>query len=339
MANIISPVDDNPDAPGGFGFTEYKESGDEEFDYQNGIIRAIRIFDGPWENRYDFINSFSAQYNSVNGQQIYIPAPSHPTIKGACVVKANTKGYLQTDKDDVNNIVTHTMARVTLTYETPKYNFNKSNTTADPRELQRFFIEESLESSTEIYALDADGVKIDGKNIALAGVKKFPLRLVYLNYRLTFPFIFEPRFSYVGIMSGLVNSTPFVTPSGLIAPPGCLLFDGISGITKREIFEGLLVWQITYNFTFFKDGWNYQPTVDRVNNKIVWKLLDPPLYKEDEFRRLFFDITVDQSNSILALWARYQFTTLKDLQDALDSGLITRSEYEQLLILFGIYLN
>src|SRR5438552_2957035 len=94
---LINPLDDNPNAPMGYGFTEFKDSGQEEFDWWNGKFGATRIFDGPWLNRIPFVFSLASQVYEVNGHQVAFPPAFHPEIGGIFACSASIKGMLKTD--------------------------------------------------------------------------------------------------------------------------------------------------------------------------------------------------------------------------------------------------
>lgn len=294
LNNVISPVDDNPNAPFPFGFTEKAgESAEENLDWLNGTVDLVRVFEGPWENRIDFVLALFAGVVSVRGQQVVFNPAFYPEYEGAFAHKVNIKGKLKADRNVVTNLIKYDIAHIVVNYTAAKFNFPNQKDKNDTSQPKIDFVEESITSSTEglplkinksIYtgptqtspAKDGDPVVGFGASNEplypfydpnttdledLFTLKEFTYNkiLVILNYKLKIPVILEPN--WLGIQSclGKVNRQPFTMPSGLTADIETLRYDGISAITKRELSQGTLAWEFEHNFAYYSPGWNTRP--------------------------------------------------------------------------------
>ena len=305
---MVSPIDNDPESPLPLGFTEFKESGQENYDFKEGKADFIRIFDGPWENRQEFLfNHVLPVVTEANGTTIYSSPNVYPEYTWARAYKAEIKGLLKTDKTE-QNFIKHTMARITVHYSTPDFIDDSGNNGGNrpPGSNDRIYVVETVDSETEIYPLPARKFQTcyhmdrgicypqDGGESFVAGkateLGKIPYRLNRFIYKLKLPLVINPRWADIDFSLGGVNYIPFVTPSGLYAPPGTLRYDGISSVTKRELTVGALVWEMEHKFTYYKPGWNTFPDVDDTGTKIVHKRLTPPLYHNAVHQRIFIDI-------------------------------------------------
>ena len=337
---LISPVDDNPNAPFPFGFTEFKDSGEEDYAWIEGKFEATRIFDGPWENRLDFIVALSWQVYEVDGQQVLFPPAFHPEIKGIYAVKARVKGLLKTDRNTATNYIKHDIARITVTYDsTPIKGLkggdgdNKNGT--DP------YIEEGITSSVNIIPIkisipqwtgDTQSTPVQSGDpvVGYDPVSKLPLyphytppetiqdftelkevsfnkRIVTINYKLRIPLVLKPVWDIIRDCLGCVNELPFTTPSGLVAAPETLLYEGLSGITKRELLNGDLGWELEHSFNYYKPGWNTRPQGEYsgTGNSFIAVVKDveivPHLYESNALQALLRNLSTDEKIAVKLL--------------------------------------
>lgn len=334
LNNVISPVDNNPDAPFFFGYTEFKESAEENLDWLNGTVELTRVFDGPWENRLAFVESLLARVDEVGGTQVIFNPAFYPGYDDAFAYKCAIKGKLKVGRDTTENIITFDMARITVNYTAPKFKFPDKKNPNDTTPSDRLFVEESLQSSIEILPIKIqipiwtgettenqiqstdpivgyeafspydplypsyDNSGPDGGAAALAA--GFTLKedtvnktIVIFNYKLKIPIATKIRWANIQEAAGKINSKDFITPSGLIAAPNTLRYDGVSAITKREISGKVLAWEIEHDFAFYKSGWNTRPTGFSIDKEGV--VLDAPilphLYKAYDLNLIFSDKT------------------------------------------------
>lgn len=326
LNNVISPVDDNPEAPYGFGFTEFKGSATEQLDWYNGTVELQRIFDGPWENRLAFVDSLIVKVDEVNGNQVIFDPAFYPGYEDAFAYKVDIKGMLKVDRDTVDNIIKYDMARITVSYMAPKFKFPDKKNKEDTTPEDRLFVEESLHSSVEILPIkinipiwtgdttenpihDNDPIvgydpinqiplypSYDGTPEGLAAgytlkEESFNKTIVIFNYKLKIPITTRPRWANITQAAGKINSSQFITPSGLVANPNQLRYDGVSAITKREISGKVLAWEIEHDFAFYEPGWNTKPTGFAINHEgvVLSAPILPHLYATYDLNLIFSD--------------------------------------------------
>lgn len=307
----VSPILDinghaDPNAILPWGFTEWKESGVEDYDLENGLKEYVRIFDGPWINRLKFITDLTSQLTEVEGNQVITTGEKsiafYPDDQTARAYKVNVQPKLATDKDS-KNFIRHAMARVTVNYKPYTYSFPN-----DRNPLQANLIEESVESSVEILPLKTTTQVYTGDTRLgtpltygdpIIGYTQYtdpkvPVypqyddsngetykdflklkeitrtkRVTILHYKLKIPLVLRPRWTHINNSLSCVNKYIAITPSGLVAPIGTLRYDGFSSITKRETVTGGFGWEMEHVFSYYKPGWNTYPDIQVLSSDLL----------------------------------------------------------------------
>jgi hypothetical protein len=277
------------------GFTEFKDSGQEDYNFRDGKAEFQRIFDGPWENRQQFIfDHVLPSIQSAEGETFLHVPQRYPAFRQAIPYRATVKGMLRTTRAPaLENLISHDIARITVYYSTiqaPSQNSGGGGGDIN-------FVEESVDSEIEILPLPAqkfeyqfhyfNGTPTNYETYLAHGGSPGIIKLTKkateegkinhiirrLNYRIKVPFITQPRWGYISTYQGSLNSAPFITPSGLFAAPGQLRFDGISSVTKRELQDitnpQATGWEFDFVFCYYKPGWNTHPTTAPIDPNIT----------------------------------------------------------------------
>lgn len=316
---MVSPLDNSEDAPLPLGFTEFKDSiTEEEFDWKaEGRAEFQRVFDGPWENRYRFIfDHIMPLVFEANGVQMFNSAAVFPFYPAARAYNAKISAKLVCSGKDEDNVIKHRLARITVLYGLPVFVDESGGGGGGNND--RLWVEETVESETEIHPLTArhfssaynqssgsrhpsadqgGGADILSKPLTEAG--KIPYRIVRFVYKLKLPIVFFPRWADIDYCLNGVNRAPFITPSGLYAPPGTLRYDGISSVTKRELQTAALAWTMEHKFTYYRPGWNTYPVIGegQAAGKIIHADIVPPLCHFCYHQLIFVGLSIAQLNA------------------------------------------
>ena len=271
----ISPLDDSPNSPLPHGFTEFRESPKISIDIDSGQVNITRVYDGVWANRFLFTQYLIGDTTEVDGNLTIIPPATDPDIPQALCNKVDIEGLLTIGKDS-DNIITHSLARITASYALPNRNSpTGDDSTPDDPDNTFINIEESFDSSVEILHIDriAPAYFTNGP-FAISRVidQDFKVIVPIINYKLRQPLILNPRWGDINNSLGSLNSKAFTTPSGHTAPIGTLLYLGPSGIVKREfgqITQSFIAYDITHSFSYRKHPWNLSPVQVSENGKMI----------------------------------------------------------------------
>ncbi len=344
--NYLSPLDNSNDSPLPLGFTEFKDSGTEDFDFDAGEVNAVRIFDGPWENRHRFLfENILATVSNVNGENVFSDPSRYPDIPNATAFKASIKGLLKTGLGDEQQI-THELARITVSYKT--HSFSQDGSSGNSQNKNNY-IEESLDTSTELLPLAGEKISYkkefsyDDGNVGqgpqvITTLKKlteevhFNYIVKHINYKLRIPIDLAPRWGAITAALGTVNMVPIITPSGLMADRFRLRYDGISGVTKREISAGVLAWELTHSFSFYAPGWNTRPRIND-DGELEHAAIIPKLYQYYDHRLIFRTIAPNQITLDLNAW--FTFRNGTPLGQAFLNGTLSAADYATILNQFN----
>lgn len=332
VSPISGPVDE---APLPLGFTEFKTSGRESFDWREGKAELVRVFDGPWEDRHSFIfEHVIPQVQSTSNETIYSSPNVYPDYPAARAYKADVEGKLTTTKNESTGMIQHAMARITVYYSTPNFVDDSNNGgNRPPGSPDPLYVEETVDTETEILPiparkftacyhgnnegvpcvpfepgdggyeteeewLEAVGDKVSKKITELG---KIPVRINRFNYKLKLPYVIFPRWAAIDFCLGKINYIPFITPSGLFAAPRTLRYDGLASVTKRELSIGALVWEMEHKFCYYRPGWNTVPDIDD-NGKYRDVSIDPPLYLDAIHQSIFVPISNSEIRAAREWW-------------------------------------
>jgi hypothetical protein len=180
-------------------------------------------------------------------------------------------------------------------------------------EVERAFLKEEVEATTELVALpynfdvvdDSDVYKMEGIKPPVKGhiEGKLNKKIVIEHYKIEIPLIVEPNFFILNALSGYVNQHRLLLPSGYVAQPETMLYEGYSGISKRELSRGALAWTIQLHFSHNYSGWNRLPKAvlndpNDINSGVSITYVDivPDLYDAYDLNKLLYGRDFDYNN-------------------------------------------
>lgn len=358
----VSPLEGSDLAPLPLGFTEYKESGEEDFNWKEGKADLIRIFDGRWEHRHPFIfQHILPNVATASGETIYSSPSVYPEYHNARAYRATIKG-LGTTRIGDTGLIKHAMARITVHYSTPDFTDDSDGSNRPPGSEDRIYVIETVDTETEILPIPArkltvcyfssddypcmpwevgdGGYDTEAEYLAAMGDKvvkkltelgKFPYRINRFNYKLKLPYVIAPRWADITYCLGKVNYIPFVTPSGLFAPPGTLRYDGLASVTKRELSRGYLVWEMEHKFCHYAPGWNTIPECDETTGQIRDVALDPALYFDAVHQTIFIPMNQSDIRAAREWWKKQTLSTRRRLYSPRRDRKFTQEEIRNLL--------
>jgi len=290
-----------------FGYREFIKgnAGEESYDLIGGQSSAIRVFDGPWESRHDFLAS--AVFPTVSDDEsrtiVYGPLGKYPDLPSLIATKAVITGLGEAGEAGTDSQISFETARITVEYTTVSFDTEGGSS---PNEDTPVFLSEEFDTSIEeitfpkITALvseqervenpdynPGDGIenafimreKPDSERLKelFAGIK---INIPIINFKITQHFLNKPRWVVISAcMQSRLNDRKFITPSGLRAQRDTMLYMGPSGVIEYTI-EGTKGWSITHNFAYKATGWNrvhcliYNPAEEVTNDAGETFILD-----------------------------------------------------------------
>ncbi len=280
------------------GFVEDKDSGEENYDVEQGTIDATRIFIGPWENRLDFIKTYllSIPTATEDGDTIHLPPNTYPIASGAIATRVHVKGFSTTDnqldagKFEDRTFIKHELVRLTVGYKVPQGidGANYAENTEEVFDRDHFYIEERIDTTTEIVEFRAsDFVDANDNVVDIGGTKVFNKTITLVHIQISMPILLNPDWNRYILGLGHINqffgdfggaAGEVIFPSGLKCPNSTLLYDGLNGITKYEMGDQRIGWSFTLNFVFKSLPWTYELEIDKVTQGLVAKAIRPQLY-------------------------------------------------------------
>lgn len=300
----VTPVSTDPNL-NWFGFGEAKGSCDESYDFLEGNMTAQRIFIGPWANRADFIQA-KIMANVAPGQdgnnQSVVPPNSYPDFPDAVAYKANVKGIFVAGQNANDQLqMVYDLAKITVDYKLFPFGWPGGGNT----NVERAFIEEKVESTTELIPIpysftvvdSSPGYKVNNQVAPIKGHRdgKLNKTITIEHYKLMIPIVIEPNLALFDFHSGKVNSDVIILPSGYEVGIESFRYDGWSGVTKREISAGKLVWTIEHSFGHYWDGWNTLPAAALTDPDdpesdvvIINAAITPPLYDSSDLNQVLY---------------------------------------------------
>jgi len=301
------------EGPGPLGFTEHHTSGKEDWDFIAGEKTGTRVFQGPYRDHIDFITDhIIGRIEVVDGETFLTDPAEYPLFPGSRAVSCTVEGGLATNKDE-EDFIEHALCTITVKYKLDKGKQQDPGGDDDPEE-KLLYIEENIDSATEVLNIPGREVQIpitqnpDPLLSHLIGTRLHKQRdftkiITIINYKVTNPFTFQPRWSQIQHCSGKINTIPIFTPTALFAPTGCLRYDGVSGNTKVYLFNDDLIWTITHSFAYYHPGWNTKLIIDSASGVDILKdvYLSPELYEFADFRQIFTNITPTKTAQAAAL--------------------------------------
>jgi len=360
VSPISGPVDE---APLPLGFTEFKASGRESYDWREGKAELIRVFDGPWDNRIAFIfEHVMPQVNSAGGQTIYSSPNVYPAYPSARAYKADVEGKLSVGKDEFTGMIKHAMARITVTYSTPNFVDDSQNNNRPPGSRDPLYVIETVDTETEILPIPARkvevcyhgghddipcepfepgdaGVQTEAEYLAIVGDRvrkkitelgKVPVRINRFNYKLKLPYVIYPRWIEIDFCLGKLNYIPIIMPSGLFAPPGTLRYDGLASVTKRELSVGALVWEMEHKFCYYRPGWNTVPDIGD-DGKLRNVTISPKLYEDAVHQLIFIPVSNSAIRAARLWWQNISIATKRKLYNPKRDNKLSHTQIINLL--------
>lgn len=359
----VSPLEGSDLAPLPLGFTEYKESGEEDFNWKEGKADLIRIFDGRWEHRHPFIfQHILPNIAAANGETVFSSPSVYPEYHNARAYRASIKGFGTTRIGDTG-LIKHAMARITVHYSTPDFTDDSQDSGRPPGSEDRLYVIETVDTETEIlpiparkstvcyhsgmddipcvpYQVGDGGYETEAEYLAVVGEKvvkkltelgKIPYRINRFNYKLKLPYVLYPRWAEIDFCLGKLNYIPFITPSGLFAAPGQLRYDGLSSVTKRELSVGHLLWEMEHKFCYYKPGWNTVPDADETTGLIRNVVINPPLYEDAVHQLIFGPMSRSLIASMREWWRRQNVEIRRRIYNAKRDRKLTQGDIVRLI--------
>jgi hypothetical protein len=360
----LSPLAESDEAPLPLGFTEYKDSGKEDYNWKEGKADLVRIFDGVWEQRLNFIfNHVLPQVSTADGETVYSSPNVYPDFPSARAYRASIEGKLATSKDESTGMIKHRLARITVYYSTPDFVDDSDGSNRPPGSTDPLYVVESVDTETEILPIPArkfvtcyyggegdvpcapwqqgdGGFETEAEWLLHVGDKvtrkitelgKVPYRINRFNYKLKLPYVLFPRWADIDYCLGKLNYIPITMPSGLFAPPETLRYDGLASVTKRELSRGALVWEMEHKFCYYKPGWNTVPECDEDTGKIVNTYLTPPLYGQAIHQRIFVPYPNSVVEAVNRWWRNVTIAMRRRLYNPTRETALTQEEIRDFL--------
>lgn len=241
------------------GWSEFRDSEDDEgYDAISGQMDAKRIFDGPWNDRQEFIYDVLTGVTSTSaGNQIYTGGLGYPDYPNAIACRATVKKLLATGIDS-RGIIAHQKCRVTIYYDTQAFNNNGQ----DPDGGGLIFADETWESSTEMLTFPfnktipgwtSSSGAVFAPVVAQGSFKKL---FALITYKIHFPIVLVPKWAAMDNALGCINKVALPGWQGPGRAIETLRYDGYTIQSKRVLRQGMLSFDIVHTFVFNKIGWN-----------------------------------------------------------------------------------
>lgn len=257
------------------GYTEFRDSGDENWQIEQGVINITRVFKGPWDKRVDFVNDVLIA--GITDDNRYFGKP-HPDYPQSYVDRITITGTGKTNQESLTDLIKHDRATITANYKTFPGGSPDSSSPGQNQNLGLLFFQEHVSTEVEILELPLEKIRINiypeggGNPIPVPHLDSTRLRkkITFMNYQVDIPFWINPNWNGAdGILNnlGIINAATITTyQSGFSFPSDTLLFLGPVGSTKRELSKkNKLVWGMSLMFKYNPIGWHRYPTIDDSN--------------------------------------------------------------------------
>lgn len=275
-----------------YSFNEKDKSGNESWDLVQGSRELERIFEGPWANRYDFIEKYLG-IQLLDGNTAL--GNSHPLDIQAKPARLSISGIGSTNIDTSTTFISYDRAIINVNYQ--RFPYALVGITGDRSQDHPDFLYLSESFSSEIELLE-----LEEKNIVLraggpAGdekvtTKKHQFPIHFLNYNINVPihttiptpedytdFDASDDFDLIAAftrVNGQVNKYTVRTFSGLVFPAFTLAFQGMQSESNQSIFiEDRLVYSTQFSFKYNPVRWDYTYDANAAGVIGLW-FIDPP---------------------------------------------------------------
>jgi len=232
------------------------EATTESYDLANGKITVTRRVFGNWNLRIQFLKEFFLLTPEQGGLgNIYKSGASYPDIPECFAVRAELVGRGESSLNPVNGQIQWERAAIDLIYETSPQTQDDGSGEDDDLAKSNW-LTESVSTSQEF-------LHVDGRNIVAAddGEQQgengpFDILNVLLNLELHQEHIPVPPWQSIFNTLGKVNKNVFISPQLLIFPKETLRYDGPTGMTKINLVDGEIIWDITHHYVGNRLNWN-----------------------------------------------------------------------------------
>lgn len=279
-----------------YEYKEKKGSNPEKISFSEGGFEATRVWEGPYNDRFNFIYNYLVTYSSSSGR--YLPQ-RYPVNIPAYLDEVTIQGVGAIRHNSTTGMIEYDRAIITAKYKTKPYNQNDEEDQPDnERWVNKIFIEEEIDSNITIAQANKEEFKDHGVIIEAGGPLNIPI--ITATIIITETFVMRPWWFEIGVMCGVVNSLAFITPSGFVCPKETLRYDGPFGVTKVNPITGggvndqeeypLPIWRLSHRFSFDRNGHNSVMKPDGTFRRVENADGFAPL-KSDDLYMIFFGIT------------------------------------------------
>ena len=277
----------------------------ERFNIFDGQIIATREFIGPYEDRINFITDHVLG-GTVNAGDVsvYLSPAKLPGFSNVFASQIEIEGRGTAIHDGDTGRAKWDRAYIKVTYEARNFNANSEGGNNDSVNsfIEHLFIEETTETSAEFLKLPGSSVEMKRGGVweRLADDGDHHLVIPISEMKLKQHHIIRPNWPEIDDLIGKVNSEVFITPSMRWFKKETVMYNGVTGVTKINIFNGgglgiddetftaIPLWTLEHSFSFNRIGWNKKIDSDGAVKDIRIAGGKRPLYELGDLNLLFF---------------------------------------------------
>lgn len=258
-----------------FDFKELRGSAEEDFDFKEGKWTTKRIFFGPWNLRFDFLNSlFSTIYGGGGNSVISLPS-YYPEAPLLVPVRFSNRGRLTPGHNVSTDLISYDFVEITVTYESIDFDISGQGPQTNPNlSLDFTYLTEEFTTRVEILQIPSQYTKVsilpEEEMRLLAAVigpdgstpdpdqwdsyfktQKRPGTNFYetiLDVTITEHYVPFPKWDKIFDAASKVNLVDIAFPSGRILKPESVLYHGPAGVRRTSIV-GSNAWEIQHKFS------------------------------------------------------------------------------------------
>lgn len=270
---------------------------EEKWDFTSGKFTAKRVFEGPWANRYTFMeDELVDSITDIAGETLFSVLAPYPDNPIAIIANVSVVGKGVASHNSTTDQAQWERAVIEVEYSTlPSGDKANQNPQDPPNYAQMIGVEESGSLGGEVLSIPGEDIKVQGgQRQHDQGPFNFAIPLGEIN--INFPRLSRPNFLIADILFGFVNDTAFITPGGRAIPKEHLLFQGYDcsltiNVTVlpngTQVTDPTRLWNVTYKFGYNVFGWNHK-LIDGVWQRVVRNANNLALYSQENLYQLFF---------------------------------------------------
>jgi hypothetical protein len=269
----------------------------ERISFTQGTFEATRIFEGPWEDRFNFVfNYLYEEITGVGNTTNYAIPHQYPDYTGAYVDDVDITGMGSSSERSSDGAPVWERAMIAAVYRDKPWNFDTLPNDSREAYTNAIFIEEGCDSDFEIFGLNGDDLKFTGEAVAAGDKISFNMTVINEFVSITTPLVSNPLWIAFQMAEGRINDEIFITPNGKVFNVGTLRYDGYSASTKLNIVEtpddfSLPIWELRHKFAYNPYGWNSKYNADDGEWTEIKTVSGDTLFKPIDFWPIFFGFT------------------------------------------------